>query len=291
QTGRRINDLFDLMVGTCTGALQTVLLTTPGKDGQPKFTAKELLDIYNTDEKKLFYHPWYHRLLTLNGVIGPKYQTTARYALFQKCLDGLYFDQLLNNVVIPAYDVRSQNPMLFLNWNQPGREDTNFELASLLMGAVSPPGVFPSVIFGLHGKRLVLVDGTLFADNPSIVAVLLAMSIYPNKKYILVTLGTGVTEETPHLTTEVLNWGELQWSKQLLPTIYKSNAKFNTMLVQKMFPVPLDLYYFNTRVSAFDTQLDNVSQWNIERLNRYGKQMVVENQERLAELASRLVQP
>ncbi|MBU6445782.1 MAG: hypothetical protein KGQ49_00110, partial [Verrucomicrobia bacterium] len=273
-----------------TGALQTVLLTIPGKDNQPKYTAKDVLAIYDHDGRDIFYNPWYHRLLTLNGALGPKYKTTARYRLFEKYLDGLYFDQLINNIVIPAYDLATGTPDLFINWNEPG-QDTNFAIANLLMGAVSPPGLFPGVTFGTHNQRFILIDGGIFANNPNLAAALIGMSIYPNKKYILVSIGTGWVDNPSPSTSKVVSWGELQWSGDLLTTIFTSNAKFNTLLVQNMFPIPLDLYSLNTKVSGLDATLDNISGWNIDRLNREGKRMVEENQEVLDQLISRLLSP
>ncbi len=100
KTGKHISELFDLMVGTSTGALETVLLTVPGKKGKPRYTAKDVLNIYNNESKFIFYSPWYHRILTLNGLLGPKYTTASRYQVFKKFLGDIYFDDLVNNVVI-----------------------------------------------------------------------------------------------------------------------------------------------------------------------------------------------
>ena len=40
-----IADYFDLIAGTSTGGILSCAYTCPGKDGRPKFTAKEAVDI------------------------------------------------------------------------------------------------------------------------------------------------------------------------------------------------------------------------------------------------------
>ena len=126
-----------------------MVLTIPGGDQKPLYSAHDLINFYNRDGKKIFYNPWYHRILTLDGLLGPKYKTTSRYEVFNKYFQDTYFDELLNNVVIPAYEIDVEKPILFFNWNKPKTENTNFVVTNLLMGAISPPGLFPSVVFGL----------------------------------------------------------------------------------------------------------------------------------------------
>lgn len=192
KSKKPIAELFDVIMGTSTGALLSVFLTMPDDQNRPKYTASEAIEIYRKDGKKIFYNPWYHRILTWNGILGPKYMTTERFNVFKKYFGDTYFDQLLNNVVIPAYGMREREPLLFVNWKNSFLEDVNFAISDLLMGAISPPGYFPSVVFGSEKNRFDLVDGGLFVNDPSLASVLLAMKVYPNKKYVLVYLGTGI---------------------------------------------------------------------------------------------------
>jgi patatin-like phospholipase/acyl hydrolase len=291
KSKRPIAELFDLVMGTSTGSLLSVLLTVPGLNNKPKYTAADALAIYKDQGKMIFYSPWYHRIFTLNGLIGPKFMTTERMQVFREYFGNLYFDQLLNNVIIPAYGVKDRSPLLFMNWRQPGAPNMNFAVSDLLMGAVSPPGFFPSVVFGSPKDRFLLADGAIFANNPDLAAVLIAMKMYPKKKYILVSLGTGKVERSAVTSKEVVDWGDLQWSEEILPVLMDGTMKFNDLLLEKTFPFPIDIYSFNIEIDSFSREIDNITPWHLERLNQDGERLVKDNQKKLDELIPKLLRP
>lgn len=292
KAGKPISELFDVIMGTSTGALLSVLLTVPDEHNKPKYSASDTIDIYKRDGKKIFYNPWYHRILTLNGILGPKYMTTERYGVFKKYLGDTYFDQLLGNVVIPAYGLKERAPLLFVNWNQSSFKDINFAVSDLLMGAVSPPGYFPSVVFGSEKNRFVLVDGGLFANNPGLASVMIAMKAYPNKKYLLVSLGTGkVKQEEEVPSKKEVDWGDLQWSEEIITVLLDSGMKFDNLLLDKTFPLPVEVYYFNPDITGLKKIIDDISPLNLLRLNREGDRLVKNNRKKLDALVPRLLRP
>jgi len=293
KTGKRATELFDVMMGTSTGAILNVILNIPNEKGAPKYTAKEALDLYNTEAVDIFYSPWYHRILTLNGLIGAKYKTKERYDLLKRYIGGLYFDQLINNVIVPSYDMKHQEPLLFRNWIIKGGASDNFSVVDLLMGAISFPGFFPSVVLGRGDQELILTDGALFVDNPSLAALLLAMKMYPNKKYILVSLGTGIPEESKgdEVSSQVVNWGNLQWSTSLIKDVLSANKKFNNLLISQAIPFPVEHYLFTMDRSSRNMAIDDVEPSNIVRLNGEGEKMVSSNIKELDALIPKLLNP
>jgi patatin-like phospholipase/acyl hydrolase len=291
KSGRPINQLFDLMVGTSTGSIPIVMLTIPGEGGKPRYTTKDVLNVYNHDADKIFYSPWYNRILTLNGVLGPKYQTSSRYQLLNSYLGNLYFDQLLNNVVLPVYEIYQKTPKLFCNWKNSGIEDQNFMMTNVLLGAISPIAFFPGVVFGSNNERFFLADAGICVNNPALASILLAMKIYPNKKYVLVSLGTGSIEGMKSPSDKMVDWGVLEWSRDIIPIMMDGNVKFNQMLLKKLFPVGIDLHSFNIQVKGVQGALDDISPSNIRKLNKYGKLLIKENKKELDELIPRLQRP
>lgn len=291
KSGKPIAELFDVIMGTSTGALLSVILTIPDKDNKPKFSAEQAIDIYRNYGNKIFYNPWYHRILTLNGLLGPKYMTSERYKVFKDFIGDLYFDQLLNNMIIPAYGVNEHNPLLFVNWKEPSLQDINFAVSNLLMGAISPPGYFPSVVFGSEQHRYLLVDGALFVNNPSLAATLIAMKVYPHKKYLLVSLGTGKVKGEAIAPDKQVGWGDLQWSQEILSVLLDSGMKFDNVLLNKTFPFPVDVYQFNTEITELSKLLDDISPVNLLRLKKEGHQFVKTNRKKLDELVPKLLKP
>ncbi len=291
KSGKPVCELFDVIMGTSTGAILSVLLTIPDQNNKPKYTAAEGIEIYRKDGQNIFYNPWYHRILTLNGVLGPRYMTTKRYEVFKVYAGNTYFDQLLSNVIIPAYEDTSNAPLLFVNWKQQGLLDLNFMISDLLMGAVSTPGYFPGVVFGFGKDQFVLSDGGVFANNPSLAAALVAMKAYPNKKYILVSLGTGTVKGQDISYKKVVGWGALQWGEEIIGTLINSGMKFNNVLLEKAFPFPVDIYYFDTDITGLKKIFNDISPAYLLRLNKEGDTLVKKNQKQLNELVTRLLNP
>jgi patatin-like phospholipase/acyl hydrolase len=62
RTGKRIAEMFDLVAGTSTGGILALGVTKPGQDGKPEYSAKKLIDLYETEGGKIFSIPVWHRI-------------------------------------------------------------------------------------------------------------------------------------------------------------------------------------------------------------------------------------
>ena len=290
KSRKPISELFDVIVGTSTGAIASVSLTVPDESGLPKYSASDVLNFYNNSAEKIFYSPWYHKVLSLNGFLCPKYTTLSRYDFFSGLLGDTSFDKLLTNVVIPAFDLEDNKPILFYNWRKEKIDDTDYPAINLLLGAISPPALFPSVYFGIGRHVYNLADGAVFVNNPSLTAALTAMDAYPEKKYILVFLGTG-SEKVVLPLTGTESWGLFQWTSKVVSLFLDSADKFNHLLLNQLFPFPMKIFSFNSTRGNYSLALDDYSEQNLQALNAAGKSLVLENQETLDSLIQLLLRP
>src|SRR5215216_5033946 len=67
RTGKRIAEMFDRIAGTSTGGILALGLTKPGQDGGPEYSAKKLIELYETEGGKIFSIPVWHRLHSAGG--------------------------------------------------------------------------------------------------------------------------------------------------------------------------------------------------------------------------------
>lgn len=282
--------MFDLIIGTSTGALQAAYLTLPNEFGKAKYSAKEMLDLYKSSSKNFFYAPWYHRLLTLNGLLGSKYVNTKRVEFLQKIVKNTRYNQLLSNVVISAYDIQHNMPILFFNWDIKSKYHSylneNFLVSSLLVAVTSAPAFFPATLMDINHKTYTLVDGALYLDNPSFTGLLLAMIFYPNKKYVLVSLDTGIKKINRKSLSKA---GIIEWVLAYLEEMGMVDMKKNNLLMAwlaKMRPEAIEFHSFDVPIT--NGALDDNSLKNINKISRGADLLIANNRKELDDLAERI---
>jgi patatin-like phospholipase/acyl hydrolase len=69
--------LFDLIAGTSTGGILALGLAKPGSDGEPAFSAADLVDLYQSDGRRIFSRSLWHRFLAAENFLDEKYSATG----------------------------------------------------------------------------------------------------------------------------------------------------------------------------------------------------------------------
>lgn len=293
KTGKPISQLFDLMVGTSTGAIIVMTLDAPDTSHRhPACSADQLLDLYNHHLPDIFYSSWSHRLRTGFGVFGPRFTGEAIYHVFNQVLGSTKLSQVLVPLSFPVFDLDANEAYIFDSWSahEPGHD---YYLSQALAGAVATPMIFkPYHITSVDGQaHRYLIDGAVVSNTPEIIAYLEAIQIYPHRPIRLISLGNGMSDAVPALTAvEPHRAGILFWLPQISDIILQGHAKMSNDFMANLGDYPgsrlLNFQYIDLVIPSSEQQPFNGDPAYLRRLNHYGAALVLGIQPQLDTLAA-----
>lgn len=208
-----IASYFDLISGTSTGGIIALGLCARGvKDhDKPACTAEDLVTLYKTRSKEIFGSP---QGIQMFGMMSEeKYSAAPLEAILQEMLGDGTSDDMLGNFLVTAYEIGERKPKVFSNLSS-DKKERRFFVKDLARATSAAPTFFePARIEKLHHPNEYedLVDGGLFAANPSLVTLMHALRLgWRPDDITILSLGTG-KEARPYHYSEVKKWGNLSW--------------------------------------------------------------------------------
>lgn len=205
----RIADYFHLFAGTSTGGLIALALTRP--DPAP---GRELAGFYTEDGPKIFHRDLLRKLRTGWGTIGPKYDSgPLRKAVLERLGDG-HISEATRELLVTSYDMTDRAPYFFKKWKAKADPELDFSVVDTALSTAAAPTYFPC-----HEPEKLpghaLVDGGVFAANPTIAAIAEALGRTADPRptledMLVVSIGTG-DFGTGFPPSQVRGWGDLGW--------------------------------------------------------------------------------
>jgi patatin-like phospholipase/acyl hydrolase len=204
----RMADYFHLFAGTSTGGLIALALTAP-----KEVSAADLASFYTDDGPKIFDPGLGHEVGTLLGLAGPKYTLGPLRESVENRLGKSTISEATRDLLVTSYDMTHSEPYFFKRWRALEKPERNFPIAEAALATSAAPTYFPS--HGLGDRAL--VDGGVFAANPSVAAIAEALGrqsddpakLTPDELF-LVSVGTGEFE-VGYNQREVSRWGKIGW--------------------------------------------------------------------------------
>lgn len=286
KSGKSINELFDLIVCVSTGAIQATMLTIPGPQHQPVYSAQNVLDYYNNDIATLLRIPLWWRIISVDGFLRPKLNSNQVYNSIKQMSNASKLSSLLNHVVIVTFDLRTNWIILFDNLVAQKDPSKDFMLVDVIYSAISAPTkIGPREITNLTDtKKYTLIDGATMSTDPATIALMVATKLYPDNPKYMLSLGNG--ESPPNINLDTVGtWGLLDWATPLTGTLLNARTNLTQKLMYMLYHDKFSqLKYYvriNRRLPQSVSDSFGSSAEQIITLNQVGKQMMQEYQAQL----------
>ncbi|KAL5557084.1 hypothetical protein UlMin_039320 [Ulmus minor] len=232
----RIADYFDVIAGTSTGGLVTTMLTAPNEENRPLYAAKDINNFYLEHTPKIFPQDGQGNIFAsisnwMDSFTGPKYDGKYLHSLTKTLLGDLTLKQTLTNVLIPAFDIKLLQPVIFTTNDAKENGLKNARLQDICISTSAAPTFLPPHYFTTkddkgNSRGYDLIDGAVAANNPTMLAIShITREIARNKelnddeqeptegkRMLVLSLGTGAAKyEAKYNAAKASTWGLFNW--------------------------------------------------------------------------------
>ncbi|TND09052.1 MAG: patatin [Bacteroidetes bacterium] len=262
-TGKKIQDMFQLMAGTSTGGLIALGLSI-GK------TPAQLKDIYVQNGKKIFP-------ATGGGITGllhkaeqlfePKYSPAG----LQSVLDQYFGNTTMADCKVPViaccYDLASNTPLFFKSRYTKQAQPINAKLTEVCRATSAAPTYFPAFRMSYNNMDRVCIDGGVYINNPGMAAFSEICKYYkdplynlppdfnPDVNVFMLSLGTGTY--TANLAQKKwIDGGLVNWATKISDIMMQATNQSTVYECSEMLPAN---QYYRMNISIGDDKYSDMA--------------------------------
>lgn len=266
NTGKRCDEIFDLIAGTSTGGIIGCGLAIG-------LSAKSLADMYAHRGSEIFSADVVQDIESGWGVTAPKYDPTALESILKATLGAAWLSSVEKpHLLVPSMGIDPYGDLLFRSW-EAADPDHDFRLWEVARATSAAETYFPAAhIASRSGKTSWNCDGGTFANDPTLLAVTYAGALWPGEKLIVLSLGTG--RDYPVINgPDASQWGDAEWAARIAPVCIDGSMMLSGKLAS-LYP-NAEVYRIETDLPADATAMDDASPANIARLEAIAAKMTV----------------
>ncbi|WP_422355397.1 patatin-like phospholipase family protein [Roseivirga pacifica] len=301
----RLADHFDLVAGTSTGGILTCTYLMCDENGQSKYSAADALNIYLERGGDIFSLSFWRKLWTIFGIRRPKYSVDALESALHDYFGDTMTADLKRPCIITSYDIRDRKAVFFNKVDGVNNPVRNYKVKDVARATSAAPTYFkPARIKSAIDAPLVLVDGGVFANNPTLCAYAEARTLdfgkqdtpgdiaFPSAEDMFVlSLGTG-TEQDPYYYDKAKNWGMVSWIQPIIDIMMSGNSETVDYQLKQMFKaVKKQGSYHRIQPSLHNakSQMDDVSPQNLNALHEAGLVYIANNEEKINKVIDQIL--
>lgn len=286
--GRHPSEVFDLMVGTSTGAIIIAVLSAVDENGKPKYNCQDVVDIYQNDSTQVFSASMWKNLTSIYGVYGARFSTVMRDKLFEKYIGDMMLSQTACDVVIPTFDMCAKQPAFFKT--RKARIDPNMDdhrLQDVVKGALAAPTIFPP-----HQIKDRLYMDALYGKNPTMFAITEAVKHYGVSldDLDILSIGTGYTDDGNAESIQKTVQSGVPFLMEVFNSTINGNTVSTQYMAEQMLPRRGDqILRVDSLIEPKHMGICDVTPNNLRYLRQRADTYVSVNLDRLVGFACRLI--
>lgn len=213
--GISIQDSFDLIAGTSAGGIVALAL---GSGLKPSEIVENYEELVSTVFPAARRRPWRRpRQLT-----SPIYDGDELREALTKVLGKRLLGSSSKRLVIPAWDVQRGSVHIFKTPHHTRlARDWRIPMVDIALATSAAPLYFPAA--RVDGHRL--IDGGVWANNPSVVAIAEAISMLGIPLSSINVLNIGTIDQLTNHSKRLDRGGLLNWAKPIAPLVLNAGSR------------------------------------------------------------------
>lgn len=295
----RISDYFDLIAGTSTGGILACLYLTPNQNGRPKYTAEEAVNIYLERGGNIFDVGIWQRIKSCNAITDEKYNAKELEKTLNDYFGETKLSELLKPCLITSYNTKLRRSTFFNQVDAKIDPICDFLVKDITRATSAAPTYFESPqIESLANEQLPLIDGGIFANNPTLCAYSEARNMdFPNKinkprakDMMIVSLGTHDKLEA-YEHKDVKDWGKIQWIVPIINILMSSSVETVDYHLKQIFSASDNAENYirlQPPLGKASSEMDDASPENIKALKDSAEDFVKDNEELIDSIIDKL---
>ncbi|PKW25740.1 CBASS cGAMP-activated phospholipase [Phycicoccus duodecadis] len=210
-----ITDAFDLIAGTSAGGIIALGL---GAGLSPA----EIADHYESLVTTIFPASRRTRRSLMRRITHPQYDADALTEALKDVLGDRLLGESVKPLVVTSWDVRSGEVHLFKTpHHRRLTRDWKIPMVDVARATSAAPTFFaPATVDDQH-----LIDGGIWANNPSVVAIAEAVSMLEAPLSQIKVLNVGTTDTLGMLPNSIHTGGLKAWLPHVLPLLMRAGSK------------------------------------------------------------------